>query len=408
MSRRKRLGAYGLWLVAGAGLWVAGAWALWPSKVPDDLRRPKLDPASLFTPQQLHEAEHFELFLRWNNILSELVVLVVLALYAWRGERLARESAAGRIGTGMLLGMLGLGILWFTQVPFGFADLWWERRHGLVNVGYVEWLIDYWLGLAGEFGFISFALLIVMVFAGALRDRWWVAGAPAFVALYAVFAWSSPYLIPDLRPLEDPQLAAAAKRFARAQGIEPVPVKVEDVSAFTSAPNAEAVGTGGNRRIVIWSTLLDGRFDEDEVEVVLAHELGHQSRNHILKSIGWYALFAVPGTFLIALATRRRGSLREARAVPLGLFVFVVLSLASQPLNGVITRHMEAEADWMALETTKDPQAARDLFEHFTTVALSDPSPPRWSELLGDSHPSTLERMEMAEAWRARRAGSHP
>jgi STE24 endopeptidase len=404
---RRRLVGYSL-LLAAAGVWCVGAWALWQSKVPDDLRYPKLNAAAIFNPTQLHDAERFEQFLRWNSLLSELVVLVVLGLYAWRGERLARESAAGRIGTGMLLGMLGLGILWFTQVPFGLADLWWERRHDLVDVGYAEWLLDYWLGLAGEFGFICLAILIVMLFAGALRNRWWIAGAPAFVALYAVFAWSYPYLVPDLRPLRDPELRAAADRFARAQGIKPVPVKVEDVSAFTSAPNAEAVGTGNSREIIIWSTLLDGRFAEDEIEVVIAHELGHQSRGHILESIGWYALFAVPGTFLIALATQRRGSLREARAVPLGLFVFVVLSLASQPIFGAISRHMETEADWMALETTKDPDSARMLFKHFTTIALSDPSPPRWAELLGDTHPSTIERMELVEAWRARRGGSHP
>jgi Zn-dependent protease with chaperone function len=404
----RRLGSYSLGLAAGGSVWIAGAWALWPSKLPDDLRGPELDPESLFTSAQLHDAERFELFLRWSSILSEVVVLVVLALYAWRGARLARESAAGRIGTGMLLGMLGLGILWFTQVPFGLADLWWERRHGLVDIGYVDWFLGYWLGLAGEFGFICLALLIVMLFAGALRDRWWIAGAPAFVALYAVFAWSSPYLIPDLRPLRDPELRAAAQRFAREQGIEPIPVSVEDVGWFTSAPNAEATGTGNSRRIILWSTFLDGRFDENEIEVVLAHELGHQSRDHILKSIGWYALFAVPGTFLIALATGRRGSLREPRAVPLALFVFTALTFAGPPVFGYISRRMETEADWIALETTKDPQAARALFKHFTTVALSDPSPPGWLALLGDTHPSTIERIELVEAWRARRAGAHP
>jgi len=388
---------------AGAFAWIAGAVALWPTEVPGDLRLPHVDAAGLFTPAQLHEAERFETFLRWNGILSELVVLVVLTIYARGGTRFIRESAAGRIGTGMLLGMLGLGILWFTQVPFGLAALWWERRHGIVDVGYVEWFVGYWFGLAGEFGFICLALLIVMVCAGQLRDRWWVAGAPAFVALYALFAWSYPYLVPDLRPLRDPELRAASQRFARAQGIDPVPVSVEDVSAFTNAPNAEAAGTGGSRRIILWNTLLDGRFPDHEVEVVIAHELGHQSRDHVLKSIGWYALLAVPGTFAIALATRRQGSLREARAVPVALFVFVALSLAAQPLQAFVARRMEAEADWVALETTKDPRSARTLFEHFTTEALADPSPPRWSALLFDTHPSTLQRIEMAEAWRIRR-----
>jgi Zn-dependent protease with chaperone function len=66
---------------------------------------------------------------------------------------------------------------------------------------------------------------------------------------------------------------------------------------------------------------------------------------------------------------------------------------------------MEAEADWVALETTEDPTAARDLFEGFTTVALADPSPPRWATLLFDTHPTMLDRVRMAEAWRDRSEG---
>jgi STE24 endopeptidase len=72
---------------------------------------------------------------------------------------------------------------------------------------------------------------------------------------------------------------------------------------------------------------------------------------------------------------------------------------------------MEAEADWVALETTEDPDAARGLFEQFTLVALADPAPPRWSTLLFDTHPTMLDRVRMAEAWKARaaaRGGSHP
>ena len=260
-------------------------------------------------------------------------MLVVLGLYARYGGRFARESAAGPIGTGMMLGMLGLGILWIAQIPFGLAEIWWARRHDAAEVGYVEWLVGYWLGLAGEFGFICLALAIVMGFAQVLRDRWWVAGAPTFVALYVLFAFSLPWLVVDDSPVRDPELRATARRYALEEGTTPIPVRVERVSDYTDSPNAFAAGMDASRRIFIWDTLLDGRFDDDEVHVVLAHEIAHHAREHIWKSIGWYALFAVPGTFLIALATRRRGSLAEAQAVPLALFVFVALSIAAQPLT---------------------------------------------------------------------------
>ncbi len=89
-------------------------------------------------------------------------------------------------------------------------------------------------------------------------------------------------------------------------------------------------------------------------------------------------------------------------AVPLSLFVLVVLSLASLPLQNAISRHMEEEADWMALETTHDPASARALFRHFATEALSDPDPPAWSYAFLDSHPSIVERLALVDAWAAR------
>ena len=92
--------------------------------------------------------------------------------------------------------------------------------------------------------------------------------------------------------------------------------------------------------------------------------------------------------------------MRHPAAVPVSLFVLVALQLGSLPLQNAISRHMEEEADWVALETTRDPGGARGLFEKFTTLALADPDPPSWSTALLAGHPSILQRLELAEAWR--------
>ncbi|MGZ5413249.1 MAG: M48 family peptidase, partial [Solirubrobacterales bacterium] len=65
--------------------------------------------------------------------------------------------------------------------------------------------------------------------------------------------------------------------------------------------------------------------------------------------------------------------------------------------------HLEEEADWMALETTRDAASARALFRHFATEALSDPDPPAWSYAFLDSHPSIVERLGLVDAWETRR-----
>ena len=92
----------------------------------------------------------------------------------------------------------------------------------------------------------------------------------------------------------------------------------------------------------------------------------------------------------------------QPAAVPLSLLVLVLLQAASLPLQNGISRHLEQEADWVSLRTTRDPASARALFRHFTTEALADPDPPAWSRVLLDSHPSVVERVALAEAWRAR------
>jgi STE24 endopeptidase len=337
-------------------------------------------------------------------VVSQVAVLAVLAAYATWGARFLRESAAGRIGSGMLLAMLGLGFLWFVQLPFGLVELWWQRRHGISEQDYVTWTVDTWFALGWEFLFICLAIVIVMGLAGPLPNWWWLPGGAVFVGLAALFAFTLPYLLPAQRSLRDPAIEATARRYEAELDLPRIPVRVQEMRTYTSAPNAEAAGIGPTRRVILWDTLLDGRFGDDEVNVVIAHELGHHAREHIAKGIGWYALFAFPGAFVIARATRRRGGMSRPEAVPLSLFVLVALSFAALPLQNVITRRMEAEADWIALETTEDPEAAGELFERFSVTGLEDPNPPGWSYLLTQTHPTIEQRIAMAEAWR-RRAG---
>ena len=88
----------------------------------------------------------------------------------------------------------------------------------------------------------------------------------------------------------------------------------------------------------------------------------------------------------------------EAAAVPLALLVVAVLQLALAPAQALISRRMEAEADWKALQTTRDPAAARRLFVDLGKTDLANPDPPAWAHVLLDSHPTLAQRVAMAEA----------
>ncbi len=148
--------------------------------------------------------------------------------------------------------------------------------------------------------------------------------------------------------------------------------------------------------------MVDGSFSDAEVRVVLAHEIGHHSSRHIPKALAWFGLFALPSTWVLMRVTRSRGGMGEAAAVPLALLVVAVLQLALAPTQAWISRRMEAEADWKALQTTRDPAAAQRLFVDLAKTGLANPDPPAWAHVLVDSHPTLAQRVAMVHAWRSR------
>jgi STE24 endopeptidase len=384
--------------------WVLAAHALWHSTVPSGLSLPHVDPHRLFSASFLSRSASYERFLEIDALLAELTLLVVLALYARRGQRLMRESAAGRIGTGMMLGMLGFGLVWIAEIPFELAAVWWERRHAISHQGYIAALLSSFISLGSTFLFASLALAVAMAIAGVLRRSWWALAAPIFAALALLSTFLSVYLIPDTHPLRAEPTAADVRVLARREHIPGTKADVQDVKRQTTAPNAESVGFGSTRRLILWDTLLDGRFDRRQIDVVAAHELGHLAHHHTLKRVGWLLLFLLPASALVALFTRRRGGLARPEAVPVALFVFVLLQLLTSPLMNVVSRHDEAEADWSALRATHDPAAARALFAELAKTSLANPDPPAWSYVLYADHPTIVQRIAMVDAWQARAA----
>jgi STE24 endopeptidase len=172
---------------------------------------------------------------------------------------------------------------------------------------------------------------------------------------------------------------------------------VQKVSDVTEQANAFAVGFGPSTHVVLWDTLIDGRFSRGEIALAVAHEFGHVKHRHVLKGVAWSALFAFPILLVVAEVTRRRGGLRDPANLPLAVLAVTVLMLLAAPLQNEISRRYEAEADWQALRTTHDPGSARALFEGFQRASLQDPNPPLWAYLWLETHPTLMQRIAMAE-----------
>jgi STE24 endopeptidase len=299
----------------------------------------------------------------------------------------------------VIIAMVTLVTLFLVGLPFGLAAQWWSARHGLAPHNYLAWLLAPWAALSFEAVSVLAVIVIVMALARRLGRSWWLVGAPLFVGLAVLFAFLQGFVAASgARPLQ-PKYRAAVAELERREGVD-VPVRELEVSDWTKEANAFAAGIGPSTRVVIWDTLLDGRFSPAEVRVVVAHELGHVGRRHLWKGLAWVALLVFPVAFLVTEATRRAGGLGSAGAIPLALLVLTLASLAAAPIENAVSRRYEAEADWAALQATRDPAAATRLFRSFARTSLQQPNPPAWEYVLLQTHPTLAQRIAMAQRWR--------
>jgi STE24 endopeptidase len=380
--------------------WVAAGWFLWQTSVPDGLRLPHVDPGREFAPSVLHRSARFDGLLRWEWVVATLIELAVLVALARLGPRIAQAFELGRVGTGVMVGTVATLALWVVGLPFGLVGLWWERRYGLERHGYLEWLLAQWPSLLGQVVGLTIVLTILLLLAGWLRRRWWLAAGPLLVALGALLVFVLAYVqTVGTRTPHKTALAAQVHDLARREGVGSTPLRIEKVSDDTRLANAEAIGIGPSARVIIWDTFLTGAFTPGEIKVVAAHEFGHVAHRHIWKGIGWSALITIPGFFVLAEVTRRRGGMARPENVPLALLVIAVFNLAVTPFTNAVSRRYEAEADWSALRATRDPAAAEGLFRKFAAVDLQQPRPPGWSYVWIDDHPTIVQRIAMARAW---------
>jgi len=367
--------------------------------VPVDLRLPHLDERAVFGAGLVHRAERYERLLDLVWVAATLAALGAYVLVARRGRTLAAGLGLGRVNAGIVLGVVTFTILWAVALPFALASTWWGRRHGITRESYAAALGAAWGQLLATTLVAVVALAIVLGLAARFGRRWWLAAAPLLAAVLLILQLVGPVLTTlGSHPLRSRALLRDVHALQRREDAGSPSVRVENVSGMTREANAFAIGIGPTERIVLWNTLLDGRFSTREVRFVLGHELAHLARNHTLRGVGWFALLVLPVLFVTARVT----DVRRPDQVPLALLVIAVAQLALLPLQNAIARRYEAEADWIGLTGSRDPSAARGIFAGFVATSLEDPSPPGWVDVLLDDHPTPLRRVEMARAWRER------
>ena len=183
-----------------------------------------------------------------------------------------------------------------------------------------------------------------------------------------------------------------------------------EMSSKTTAANAALMGLGNTRRIVLGDTMLD-RYTPDEIEVVLAHELGHHVHHDIWKLLVSQSVLTLLGLYLLNLALHWAvdtqhyyTSLADAATIPLVLVLTAIFGLIFMPLSNGLSRAIEYQADEYALQTTKLVGAFKNAMTRLADQNLADIEPSPIIEFLFHDHPAISKRLQHAEAF-ARRHG---
>lgn len=342
------------------------------------------------------------------GLVVQVVALIVLA----RGPVASAAAALDRWGVHWLarhalVALLVLAVLVVVTMPVGFIGFRTGHAWGLSTQSVGGWVADRGRALLVA-GVVAAVAAIAFYGAARLSPRgWWVWAWLAFSALTALIAYIWPVVIAPLfnrfEPLDEGPLRTRVSGLAEAAGVELGDVMVVDASRRSTVENAYVAGIGASKRLVLFDTLVEDG-NEDELAFVVAHELGHQVENHVLKNVainigGLFVGFAAlswlatkPGW----LAWAGSDGIADVRALPLLLLFAIAANTVSLPLDNAISRRFETRADEIAVELTDDPNTAVRAFRRLAFSNLSDLRPPSVAVWLLFSHPPIGERISSA------------
>src|SRR5712691_1623160 len=177
----------------GLAAWIVAASFLWRTSVPH-LHLGGLDEHRYFSAHELARAHSFGKVEDALWLLATLARLATLVVLVRRAPRIVRGLGLGRIGSAIIVGMVLLVTLWFVSLPFGLAQLWWQHHWGLGPFDVLAWLVAQRAALGASVLFAMATIVITVGLAARLGRRWWIAGAPTFVAIAVLFGFVSGWV----------------------------------------------------------------------------------------------------------------------------------------------------------------------------------------------------------------------
>src|SRR2546421_6704103 len=376
-------------------------------------------------PERQQKAREYARTRRRLSFVSMGIAAIAIRFFLWSGldiplhdwlQPLSWQPIAGWYPWQLLLYflvlMLGYEVLTAPLAYYGGYVL--PHRYGLSTMTLPAWVADLFKGLVLSLILEALAVELVYLLLATQPQTWWLWTALILLFFTVVMANLAPVLILPIfykfTPLPEGELsrrllALADRAHTRVRGVFSM-----HMSSKTTAANAALMGLGNTRRIVLGDTMLD-RYTPDEIEVVLAHELGHHVHHDIWKLIVTQSVLTLGGLYLVNLALHWAVetkhfflSLSDVATMPYIFLLTAVFGLIVLPISNGLSRVIEFQADEYALQATKMVGAFTSAMIRLANQNLSDIEPSRLIEFLFHDHPPVGKRLKHADEFAERYA----
>jgi len=362
------------------------------------------------------QARRYNRIKRWLGIADFAVAflfLVVLLVTGWSGwlRDLAYRMGSGNYSLSVFMYLLLLLVISKAlSIGLDYYGFRLERQYKLSTQRFRAWA---WDEVKGFLVGLVLGSVVVELLYFTIRQwpqDWWILAWLLFMVLFIVLAQLAPVVLFPIfykfEPLENEDLRRRLVMLSQRAGTRVRGIYRWRLSEKSRKANAALTGLGPTRRIILADTLLDN-YTPDEIEAVLAHELGHHVHRHILKSILVQAVITFVGFWaanaILHYAVDRQlfefVQISDFADLPLLALVSVTLSLLLMPVLNAYSRFNERQADRYAFESIASVEPFISSMNKLAEQNLAERAPSKWVEWFFHSHPSISRRLAAAEQW---------
>jgi STE24 endopeptidase len=335
----------------------------------------------------------------------------------WTGYTADMPSFWRWFATLLLVGITCALLQSLVLFPVGFVSHRYSQVWDTTQQVFDDWLGQYLLATVVGIVTVGVPFVGLYLLLRCFPRTWYLWAAIGGTLLGFAFAYLAPLVIAPLfnkfTPLSQSEYAKLEPRLrslASKAGIPVEDIYVMDASRQSSHTNAYFTGLGATQSIVLYDTLLK-KHSPDEVESILAHEIGHWQHRHIIQGVLLAGLLSLVGLILLDRILRyfrevspvNLTGLADPAGLPLILLLGFLGSWIAMPLASAVSRHFERQADATSLELAGMPDVFIEAEKKLAVHNHSNVVPVPWNVWLYASHPPAIDRIEMAKEWQAKK-----